>query len=156
MDEFFGIIKSECDDSHEELTQVCVTCNVEKSYSEFRRNNLKRNDLTPRPDCIKCEGKNRKVMVEIIKRGDVPPKPDACELCGSKEKLFLDHCHVNEEFRGWFCNRCNRAIAAFEDTAEGLMRAAIILQQKEREMHKRIKARSSKTLEFIFEEAQNG
>ena len=30
-----------------------------------------------------------------------------CELCGKAVKLFFDHDHANNKFRGWLCNACN-------------------------------------------------
>ena len=140
LDKFFdGIACSYV--KEEELTKVCVSCDQKRPLSAFRKNNLKRGVLTTRGDCIPCERKNAKALSNIRKYGEYSPMPDACEMCGSHEKLLLDHCHETNEFRGWFCDQCNRGIAVFGDSAAGLRRAAEILEQKEREMHERIKNR---------------
>lgn len=136
---FEGFVCSSAEES--EPTKVCVSCNQTLPLSAFRSNNVKRGVLSPRGDCLSCEKNNKNVLNNIRKNGEYPPMPDACEMCGSHEKLFLDHCHETGEFRGWFCNPCNRGIAIFGDTAAGLRRAAEILEQKEREMHERIKKR---------------
>lgn len=46
-----------------------------------------------------------------------------CEICGSSKGLCYDHDHTTGKFRGVLCSPCNRAIGAFGDTEEGLMRA---------------------------------
>jgi hypothetical protein len=60
------------------------------------------------------------------------PKPATCELCGRAPKahgLCLDHDHMTNQFRGWLCSPCNRAIGALGDGVEGLMRAVRYLQK---------------------------
>ena len=57
---------------------------------------------------------------------------NSCAIC---EKPFgdfyegyagpkIDHCHKTQKVRGLLCNRCNRAIGLFEDSAEFLARAS--------------------------------
>jgi len=142
--------------SEENKTQVCISCHKEKPISAFRKDNIKKNILRPRKDCIECEGKNKKVVSRIYKEKNFPPKPDCCEICGSKEKLFLDHCHTSEQFRAWLCNLCNRSVAAFGDTAEGLEKAAAILRQKEKEMHERIDRKKLNSIDFILDKETYG
>jgi len=140
VDQFFeGFICSSIEEL--ETTKTCVSCKQTLPLSAFRPNNIKRGILSPRGDCLSCEKNNKVVLQNIKKNGDYPPMPDACEMCGSHEKLRLDHCHETGEFRGWFCDTCNRGIAIFGDNSAGLRRAAEILEQKEREMHERIKNR---------------
>lgn len=140
LDKFFdGFICSTTDEV--EQNKVCVSCEQTLPLSAFRPNNVKRGILSPRGDCLFCEKNNRLVLQKIRKYGEYSPMPNACEMCGSHEKLLLDHCHETNEFRGWFCDPCNRGISIFGDSAAGLRRAAEILEQKEREMHERIKNR---------------
>ena len=47
-----------------------------------------------------------------------------CEICGKKTKrLHVDHCHKTNEVRGLLCMKCNGAIGALGDTAEGILKA---------------------------------
>lgn len=48
------------------------------------------------------------------------PCPAACEACGdtSKRALDLDHNHLTGTFRGWLCNRCNRALGFLKDSPD--------------------------------------
>jgi len=132
-------------ESHEIQTKRCVSCHVEKPLSAFRVNNKMRGVSTLRTDCIECENKNKRILRYIRKNKsyDIPPKPECCEICGFKEKLFFDHCHIYEEFRGWFCDTCNRGIAVFGDTSADLRRVAEILERKEKEILERIKRRAT-------------
>lgn len=145
VDKFFDGF--ECTSTEVESVEKkrCVTCHVEKPLSAFRVNNKMRGVSTLRSDCIECEIKNKRVLryIRKYKSYDIPPKPECCEMCGSKEELFFDHCHVHEEFRGWFCDTCNRGIAIFGDTSAGLRRAAEILERKEKEILERIKRRET-------------
>ncbi len=49
------------------------------------------------------------------------PEPPNCEACGipslelSRKKLFVDHCHKTNEFRGWLCTKCNVALGMVND-----------------------------------------
>lgn len=57
-----------------------------------------------------------------------PPIGQTCEICGSAGRgrlagVVLDHDHTTGRFRGWLCDRCNRAISALDH--EDVLRAAI-------------------------------
>lgn len=44
------------------------------------------------------------------------PKPNICECCNeARSKIVFDHCHQQGHFRGWICDRCNRALGLIED-----------------------------------------
>lgn len=44
------------------------------------------------------------------------PKAKVCDICGdSKFRIVFDHCHKRGHFRGWLCDRCNRALGFVED-----------------------------------------
>lgn len=62
------------------------------------------------------------------------PSPDVCECCGKSQHeyfkaLALDHCHSTGVFRGWLCNRCNLALGALGDSAEGVKRMVEYLER---------------------------
>ncbi len=51
-----------------------------------------------------------------------------CVICGVPElelnrKLCMDHDHKTGEFRGWLCQKCNRAIGLLGDSEELLINA---------------------------------
>ena len=41
----------------------------------------------------------------------------ACGICGKRKRLAIDHDHNTGDVRGLLCYRCNRHLAAIEDTA---------------------------------------
>ena len=50
----------------------------------------------------------------------------SCHCCGALEqnmnrKLAMDHNHETGEFRGWLCNRCNRALGLLDDKEQGVV-----------------------------------
>ena len=59
------------------------------------------------------------------------PVNNACECCDviQKRRLFLDHCHNKQVFRGWLCNTCNISIGGLGDDVEGLRKAIKYLQR---------------------------
>lgn len=50
-----------------------------------------------------------------------------CERPPGRTRLSVDHCHRTGLLRGLLCNRCNRAIAHFQDDASRLEKAALYL-----------------------------
>jgi len=59
------------------------------------------------------------------------PRPAVCECCGAPPNtkvLVLDHCHATMLFRGWLCDRCNRGLGFFGDSATGLRQAITYLE----------------------------
>lgn len=49
-----------------------------------------------------------------------------CFICGKRQKksLAVDHCHKTGKIRGLLCDRCNRGLGFFKDSAENLLRAS--------------------------------
>jgi hypothetical protein len=70
--------------------------------------------------------KNRilRLKIEWKQRGIPTPTrqcPDRCEACGDlpgKRALHNDHNHLTGTFRGWLCNRCNRALGFLKDSPD--------------------------------------
>ena len=56
-------------------------------------------------------------------------KPEKCEVCGTLRKLFFDHDHKTNKFRGWICIYCNSALGYSQDSIERLYRLAEYLKK---------------------------
>jgi hypothetical protein len=79
--------------------------------------------------CTTCI-KERKKIVESLRKVS-PPKTDQCECCGKKKvTLVLDHCSINNTFRGWICGNCNKGLGMLGDNQEGLEKAIEYLKRK--------------------------
>lgn len=52
-----------------------------------------------------------------------------CKICGKHEsnqkhgKLYVDHCHETELYRGLLCNSCNTGLGSFRDNEELMLKA---------------------------------
>jgi hypothetical protein len=54
------------------------------------------------------------------------PRPAVCECCGGppgKKGMYVDHCHVSGQFRGWLCTNCNSGIGLLGDDIQGATNA---------------------------------
>lgn len=115
----------------EVLTQICIVCGVEKPLSAFAIDTCYLTKIRHRSDCKECQRKNSKVAQRLHK--EAPPKPERCEGCGKiPKKWALDHDHETEEFRGWLCISCNRALAMMGDTKEGVLKLLGYLERYEK------------------------
>ena len=77
--------------------------------------------------CKTCYKKIRKERRYVAK--NAPPRPDECDCCNLKtDKLTIDHKHGTRIFRGFLCNTCNIGHGFLGDTLEGVLRAAIYLE----------------------------
>ena len=102
----------------------CRKCGLIKENSEFRIRNDYMREGKPIERCLytycrECE----KLIAESTAKAkkDAPPQPSCCDMCGKYGvKLFLDHCHKTDRFRGWLCNNCNRGLGFLGDDIESL------------------------------------
>jgi len=53
-----------------------------------------------------------------------------CEICKKPSKLFVDHCHSTEQYRGLLCRACNLMLGYAKDNMETLMAGASYLKAK--------------------------
>lgn len=49
------------------------------------------------------------------------PKPKKCEICRREGKIYFDHDHKTNEFRGWICSNCNFILGHAQDDPKILM-----------------------------------
>ena len=93
-----------------------------------------------RPECKKCNNKLKTVRKSLNNITEKPSKDYICPICGSDEEQskgkgntkngswVLDHDHKTNKFRGWLCHKCNRALGAFNDDEQILLRAVKYLK----------------------------
>jgi len=114
----------------DEETFICRRCGLEHPLSFRHYTNNGRHHVSQ--DCKTCYAKTLKVRRELHKTA--PPKPDVCDCCEMPfppSKLFLDHCHVKNTFRGWLCNSCNMGMGGLGDNKEGLLKGIAYLEKAE-------------------------
>ena len=77
--------------------------------------------------CRQCHTINEREKREVKK--NAPPKPECCDCCHKKtKKLECDHIHGTFIFKGWVCTDCNSGTGKLGDTLEGVLQAAIYLE----------------------------
>lgn len=104
------------------MYQHCSSCyelknekeyNLQGSFDQYGRKKL-------RKECRKCQNENDRLL-SLLKKENGPP-PKNCQLCDKEKKLYLDHCHKTNKFRGWLCIRCNSGLGQLGDDVESLER----------------------------------
>jgi len=56
-----------------------------------------------------------------------------CSICGNNTKLFVDHNHKNNKFRGLLCSTCNTGLGMFKDSIYNLEKAIKYLKDSNNE-----------------------
>ena len=70
------------------------------------------------------------VVTKLKQKHPRPPAGTPCECCGRVSKLFLDHSHDTDTFRGWICRECNSSIGLMGDSVEGVRKALTYLETR--------------------------
>ena len=78
--------------------------------------------------CRPCHNHRVGVVAKLKQKHDHPPAGAPCQCCGRISKLFLDHTHGTDAFRGWICRECNSGIGLLGDSAESLRKALAYLE----------------------------
>jgi hypothetical protein len=78
--------------------------------------------------CRPCHVHRTSVVTKLKKKHKHPPAGTPCQCCGRISKLFLDHTHDKDEFRGWICRECNSGIGLLGDSVEGVRKALDYLE----------------------------
>ncbi len=94
-----------------------------------------------RPECNDCTKIVSKGKTEAKKRAKnlgisyIAPDGTHCGVCNKlstkSNGMVFDHCHVNNVFRGYCCNSCNRSIGVLGDNIDGLLKALNYLLKTE-------------------------
>jgi hypothetical protein len=128
--------------------KTCSRCNVEQPLGDFH---IDKRSGKPRSYCKGCQRqlnaewreRNKEKVLEKNKEYQLKHKlknrynlseeeyqeavviaDGKCAICRKDEKLFIDHCHETEKFRGLLCTRCNTGLGMFWDDIDNLQRAA--------------------------------
>ena len=119
--------------SEEQEGKVCPKCKKLKPLEFFPWKSGQK--IFRRENCRACENYLNKVRNILRNKHGMPPDNYSCPICkgtvinlgkaGGQNAEFwaLDHCHKSEEFRGWLCHLCNRALGCFKDDIKILERA---------------------------------
>jgi len=57
------------------------------------------------------------------------PRPDVCDVCDGGGRIYFDHHHGSDAFRGWLCLSCNVALGHVKDDPELLRKLAEYLER---------------------------
>ena len=101
--------------------KICKTCKQEKPDSEFVKADGKHRATRNR--CKICHKQQADIRRKLRKENP-PPKAGLCQICQTEtERWVLDHCHIEETFRGYICTSCNSGIGLLNDDPDILQRA---------------------------------
>lgn len=128
--------------------KTCSKCLTEKKLSDFNGNTSgtdafdKNGYRLRRPECKECSKNISKGKTEAKKKAKnlgisyVAPEGTLCAVCNKPScignGMVFDHCHINNIFRGYCCNSCNRSIGVLGDNIDGLLQAINYLLKTEK------------------------
>ena len=108
-------------------TRECKECHKILPLTAFNTHTMRSNGaFTLRNKCKNCGRRLTEEQTAVKK--NAPPKPDFCNCCHGKEFLQRDHLHGTFIFRGYLCRNCNTGIGGLGDTLEGVLQAAVYLE----------------------------
>lgn len=108
--------RKQCNKCNKSLPLTCFGFSTSGSFP-FNKNGIRYR----RGECLDCGGKilqgknSAKTKAKNSGLEIHPPKDAVCVYCQKETKnLVFDHNHLTNEFRGWLCDPCNRAIGTLE------------------------------------------
>ena len=90
---------------------------------------LKTGKLYLNSACKPCHNHRTEVVRRLKKLHPHPGAGTPCQCCGRISKLFLDHCHVTDEFRGWICRLYHTSIGCAGESQEGVQKLLTYLER---------------------------
>ena len=100
----------------------CRRCGETKDILAFGINNTFPSGIKRRHTCNVCRKHQCAVRVKLRREHGSPPNVP-CPICERPLRLFMDHDHDTDQFRGWLCNDCNNGMGKFGDSPVMLQRA---------------------------------
>lgn len=111
---------------------TCAECrnkHYRQYYKDHKKEILKRQKENPQ---WSVQDKYRKYGITKEKFEQVVVEQNnRCKICLKEAKLVIDHCHINNKFRGLLCSNCNIALGHFKDNKENLKLAIKYLEDWE-------------------------
>lgn len=116
---------------------TCKTCDKERGY-KYRNKNRERTNYLAR---IRYRENDQSVHIsqKLMKRYGISlddynkiqiTQEGKCLICKNLSgKLYIDHCHKTNKFRGLLCPSCNTAIGLFRDNINILTNAIKYLEE---------------------------
>ena len=115
------------------VMRECIDCHKILPLTEFNtwgsdfNSSIHQGIYRLRKHCRECQS-IMNAESRLVKK-NAPPKPERCQCCHKKkERLDTDHLHGTAIFRGWICGNCNTSIGKLGDNLEGVLQAAIYLE----------------------------
>ena len=118
-------------------SKICIKCKKDLPLSMYRKHGGS-NYL--RTECIECGNKLNSVRNVIKKSIPAVPPDYCCPICGRDEASVkgqggkrsgawcCDHNHTTNQFRGWLCHQCNRALGSMNEDVNRLKSAIEYLE----------------------------
>jgi Recombination endonuclease VII len=105
---------------------LCLTCNLALGHVKDDQclcQSLAEYLERPLPHRIITRGGRLRKADQAI----VGKRPYKCEVCKSTGRVYMDHCHKRNLFRGWLCHTCNAALGYVNDSPRLLRKLATYL-----------------------------
>lgn len=134
--------------------KICTRCKIEKPLVEFNFKNTAKGYRHSK--CKDCESivnrnrwknntngtrdkgraasrnynyRNRYNMPEELVQKLIKDANGNCSICGKHTKLFVDHCHKTQKYRGLLCRSCNLMLGYAKDQIQTLINGAKYLEK---------------------------
>ena len=112
--------------------KLCVECGkmLDSGTGYVNSKSQRTGKLYLNSACRPCHNHRVQVVAKLKQKHPHPPAGTPCECCGRVSKLFLDHSHDTDTFRGWICRECNSSIGLMGDSVEGVRKALTYLETR--------------------------
>jgi len=112
--------------------KLCVECGkmLDSNTGYVNAKSQRTGKLYLNSACRPCHNHRVQVVTKLKQKHVQPPAGTPCECCGRVSKLFLDHSHDTDAFRGWICRECNSSIGLMGDSVQGVRKALTYLETR--------------------------
>jgi len=117
-------------------TKTCKCCGKELPLNMFHKKPDTKDGLNPVcKECRSVNGPKPSNAGRMVMKANNLTRPKLgtpCEICGdTTKKLYCDHDHEHNVFRGWLCYDCNTALGKLKDKKEFIDKAAWYMNRAE-------------------------